>query len=66
MLAAIEARQALEVLRKDAPPLPPEEVESLREELLAKDPQLNAALLVLRLQLAEPPADPAAGGVARK
>ena len=68
MLAAMKAGQALEVLQKaDAAAGQPAagQVEKLQEELLDADPQLSAAVLVLRLQLATPPA---AGpeGVARR
>jgi carboxyl-terminal processing protease len=57
MRAAIEARQELDVLRDaaamdEAPKPPTTQPVDPRETLLACDPQLSAALLLLRLQLA--------------
>ena len=51
MRAAIDARQELDVLRDTAPA--PSTQPSKKKDLLSSDPQLSAALLVLRLKLAE-------------
>jgi carboxyl-terminal processing protease len=62
--AAQEARQELDVLRNagEEPATRPANGKFARKDLLEADPQLTAALLVLRLQLAGPTAAAAAGG----
>jgi carboxyl-terminal processing protease len=52
MRAAIDARQELDVLRDANELTPTTQPVDPREALLARDPQLNASLLLLRLQLA--------------
>ncbi|MEM6314764.1 MAG: S41 family peptidase, partial [Planctomycetota bacterium] len=52
LIAAQTARNDLDVLQREGEPLAGEPIEELQQTLLDSDPQLSAALLVLRLQLA--------------
>ncbi len=52
MTNALKARQELDILRFEALEPGTENFEEAREQLLANDPQLSAAMLLLRLQLA--------------
>jgi len=58
MRAAMEARLAFDIPREDDQGRllpPPEEAGGKRKDLLESDPQLSAALLLMRLHLAAPP-----------
>jgi carboxyl-terminal processing protease len=53
MRAAIDARQELDVLRDEKAPETKAEDKAQKKDLLSSDPQLSAAVLLLRLELAD-------------